>query len=99
MKRIALIVTLFAMSCPALAGDYVNGYTRRDGTYVQGHSKTSPDAYRFNNQNSRTNGGTQRDEFNGFATNKRNSAYGMYDNDGDGVQNAYDTKPNKKSEW
>lgn len=87
------------MSCTALAADHVNGYVKHDGTYVQGYTKSSPDAYRYNNQNSRSNGGTQRDEFNGSATNKKNGAYGIYDNDGDGLPNAYDPKPNSKKNW
>lgn len=35
---------------PAHAGDvYVKGYTRRDGTYVRPHVRSSPDSVRWNN--------------------------------------------------
>jgi hypothetical protein len=42
----ALLVT-FAMS--ASAQTYVDGYTRKDGTYVQGHWRSAPDDSPYNN--------------------------------------------------
>ena len=88
------IIAIFALSFTAstMADTSVKGYTRSDGTYVQGHTRSSPDSSRANNYNSRSNGGNQRDEYSG-ATNKSNSSYGNYDNDNDGVSNTYDRKP------
>jgi hypothetical protein len=43
---VALLVT-FSMS--AAAQTYVRGYTRSDGTYVQGHWRSSPDRNPYNN--------------------------------------------------
>ena len=41
MKLItALLIT--AAAFPALADEYVNGYVRRDGTYVQPHYRSTP---------------------------------------------------------
>ena len=91
MATLALLLTT-----NALADTYVNGYTRKDGTYVQGHTRSSPDSSRSNNYNSRSNGGNQRDEYSG-ATNKSNSGYGLYDNDNDGISNSYDTTPESGS--
>lgn len=96
MKRVILALIVIMAASSALAGQtYVNGYTRQDGTYVQGHTRTTPDEYRSNNRGSQSMGGHQRDEFsdNGGATNKRNQSYGMRDNDGDGRANSIDLRP------
>lgn len=100
MKRVALLVALVLLSGSAFADKYVSGYTKRDGTYVQGHYKSDVDSNRYNNRSSQTMGGTKRDEYStgGGATNKSNSAYGMYDNDRDGVNNTSDRKPEKKND-
>jgi hypothetical protein len=98
MKKIVLISgsLLFAIcSATASADKWVNGYTKKDGTYVQGHMKSSPNSNRYNNNSSQSFGGSQRDEFSsGFgATNKSNSSYGYRDNDNDGLSNSIDPKP------
>lgn len=100
MKLIFALLVI-CISTSAIADTYVKGYTRKDGTYVQGHTRSSPDAYRYNNSGSQSYGGNQRDEYSnqGGATNKGNSSYGLYDNDGDGISNAYDSKPESKSGW
>ena len=96
---IFLILTMSANIC--FANNFVDGYTKKDGTYVQGHFKSEPDQYRHNNQQSQSYGGKQRDEFSSGtgATNKSNPSYNYRDNDRDGVYNPYDAKPNKKSSW
>ena len=41
---------LLGTALPVLAGDaYVDGYTKRDGTYVQPHWRSAPDGDRSNN--------------------------------------------------
>lgn len=101
MKRTALLFALAALSGTVLADKYVSGYTRKDGTYVQGHIKSSPDEYRYNNKGSQTYGGSQRDEYSSGtgATNRSNSSYRWRDNDSDGVSNFYDRKPESKRSW
>jgi hypothetical protein len=101
MKRAVLSLTLAILSGSALADKYVNGYYRKDGTYVQGHTKSSPDEHRYNNKGSRTYGGSQRDEYSSGtgATNRSNSSYGWRDNDNDGVSNSYDRNPDSKRGW
>lgn len=98
MKRTSLFIAFVAFSGAALAEQYVNGYYRKDGTYVQGHAKSSPDEYRYNNKGSQTYGGSQRDEYSSGtgSTNRSNSSYGWRDNDNDGVSNPYDRKPDSK---
>lgn len=65
---------LFAVLClfatAALAGHYVRGYTRSNGTYVAPHMQSNPDQYRFNNYSSQGNtnpytgqAGHQRNEY------------------------------------
>lgn len=104
MKNIILISgsLLFAIcSAPVSADKWVNGYTKKDGTYVQGHMKNSPDSNRYNNKSSQSFGGSQRDEFSSGlgATNKSNSSYGYRDNDNDGLSNSFDPKPESKRNW
>lgn len=98
MKKIAALLALTLLASAAYAQKYVNGYTKRDGTYVQGHFKSAPDSNRYNNLGSQSNGGSQRDEFSTGtgATNKSNSSYGWRDNDQDGVSNPYDLRPDSK---
>lgn len=96
-----LFATLIALPMAASAGDYVRGYTKRDGTYVAPHYRSAPDSIRYNNRGAQTYGGTQRDEFSSGtgATNKSNSTYGWRDNDRDGVYNPYDRSPDVKRRW
>jgi hypothetical protein len=47
MKSTLIFITLIAISGVAVAQKYVNGYTKKDGTYVQGHNKSSPDHFGF----------------------------------------------------
>ena len=59
MKKVILL--LMALACfvsEANAYDrdtYVQGYTRRDGTYVQGYHRTAPDNNVYNNYSTRGN--------------------------------------------
>ena len=52
---IGFVVSL-AAAAPAFAGDvYVQGYTRKDGTYVQPHYRTAPDSTINNNWSTQGN--------------------------------------------
>ena len=50
MKRliVSAIFVVFSLS-PVFADTWVNGYYKSNGTYVQGHYRSSPDSYRNNN--------------------------------------------------
>ena len=55
MKRFTLVgVAAVLVSFTAVA-EYVQGYTRRDGTYVQPHFRTDPDSNRLNNWSTQGN--------------------------------------------
>ena len=50
MRIFALVVALFVtLTVSAAAQTHVEGYTRKDGTYVQGHWRSSPDKSPYNN--------------------------------------------------
>ena len=100
MKHSIVLFFVSLIAAPAFSDTYVKGHTRSDGTYVQGHTRSSPDPYRSNNRGSESRGGTQRDEYSSdSATNKSNPGYGWRDNDKDGINNAYDRKPESKKNW
>jgi len=56
MKK-AIIVTLviLAISATAMADEYVNGYTKSDGTYVQPHYRSSPNSTTQDNYGTKGN--------------------------------------------
>lgn len=78
MKKIflACLAALFLFSSIAYAA-YVNGYTRRDGTYVQGHYRSDPDSSKANNY------GPNNSSYESSNPSAR-------DNDHDGIANMYD---------
>jgi hypothetical protein len=47
-----LIASVLMLSSATALADYQQGYYRKDGTYVQGHMKSEPDQYRYNNYGS-----------------------------------------------
>ncbi len=55
MIRTITALAAIAIATPALAGNYVNGYTRKDGTYVAPHYRSNPDGNRWNNYSSQGN--------------------------------------------
>lgn len=57
MKRLLLVVTAWAFISAgnALADQWVNGYIRSDGTYVQGHYRSSPNQYKYDNYSAEGN--------------------------------------------
>lgn len=82
MKRLLAMTILGMVISQVHADTWVNGYTRSDGTYVQGHHRSSPNQYRYDNYSTQGNvnpwtgqGGTQ----NIYG----NPSYGgsIYDND------------------
>ena len=52
-----LLIALFALSfsSAALADTYVKGYSKKDGTYVQPHYRSSSDSNKFNNYSTQGN--------------------------------------------
>jgi hypothetical protein len=95
MKLFVIAFSLLAFAGVATAqSHHVKGYTKKDGTYVAPHEASNPNAYRYDNRSSQTNGGTKRDEYSATpARNKSNPAWGSADNDADGTLNAQDSTP------
>ncbi len=52
-KRFNIIIILICLcvSISSLYAPWVNGYYRRNGTYVQGYWRTKPNAYKWDNRN------------------------------------------------
>lgn len=58
MKRLVLAMALsapVALAAPAQADNYVRGYTRSNGTYVQPHYQTAPNTTKFDNFSTKGN--------------------------------------------
>jgi hypothetical protein len=55
IMRALLAVALILIGSPAFAGDYVRGYYRNDGTYVEPHYRSNPDNSRLNNYSTQGN--------------------------------------------
>lgn len=54
MKKVVFAVAVIASSA-VFADEYVSGYTRSDGTYVQGHYRSTNDGNRYNNYSTQGN--------------------------------------------
>ena len=52
-KTLLLVMTLMLLSSQAMASTYVRGYTKKNGTYVQGHYRSDPDGIKWNNKSYR----------------------------------------------
>lgn len=53
--KIAIILLGVVVMHAATADEYVNGYVRKDGTYVQGYYRTEPNSQRWDNYSSSGN--------------------------------------------
>lgn len=53
MKTVILLILM--VSSVSQADTWVNGYSKRDGSYVQGHFRTSPDSNPYNNYSTKGN--------------------------------------------
>jgi len=49
MKVVLTLTALLLVATSALAADYVNGYTKSNGTYVNGYTRSTPDSSYNNN--------------------------------------------------
>jgi hypothetical protein len=54
-KFLATLAALAVLQSAAMAQVYVNGYTRSNGTQVQGYYRTAPDSNPYNNYSTRGN--------------------------------------------
>jgi len=55
MRLLIAAAALTAFTTAACADQYVNGYFRNDGTYVDGHYRSNQNDYTFDNYSSKGN--------------------------------------------
>lgn len=55
MKTLFALLALISVSVAAVADEYVRGYTRKDGTYVEPHHRSSQNNRRDDNYSSQGN--------------------------------------------
>lgn len=56
MKKFTLVLMLAFLLCTTKSfADYVNGYTRSNGTHVDGYHRSSPDGNPYNNYSTKGN--------------------------------------------
>ena len=55
MYRLSLFLFLLLLSGVSFSDDYVNGYYKKDGTFVQGYFKSSPNQTNLDNYSTRGN--------------------------------------------
>lgn len=101
MKKIITIIALLSIPPLVTADEWVSGYQKSNGTFVQGHLRSAPNEYRYDNRGSQSRGGNQRDELSSGlgATNKSNTSYDWRDNDNDSYANSYDETPESPSDY
>jgi hypothetical protein len=93
MSKVLTVLFVLCIVTPCFAKDvYVHGYTRKDGTYVAPHHRTSPDEYKWNNYGPKDtdsvmpNNPQLRDNDNDGTPNYKDK-----DDDNDGVQDDKDS--------
>lgn len=53
--KIMIAFLALGLSTAAIADTYVNGYTKKNGTYVESHHRTNQDENKFNNYSTQGN--------------------------------------------
>lgn len=84
MKRIIIATIALLLVCSNAFAGYVNGYYRKDGTYVRPHYRSNPDGIKSNNYGSPSS--SQRKAYQNLPV---LPTY-KYDQDSDGIANQYD---------
>lgn len=97
MKTLAFVL-LAAVSISAIADNYVQGYTRRDGTYVQPHYQTQGDRNPYNNYSTQGNSNpyTGQQGYRDPAQVQQQYAPQQYNNGG---YNQYGQQPRQRNGW
>ncbi|HZZ10930.1 MAG TPA: hypothetical protein VFE79_09555 [Paraburkholderia sp.] len=82
-KKIAVLAVLLAAGITtAYADSYVQGYSRRDGTYVDGYRRTEPNSTRNDNYSTRGNYNPYTDEEGNRPRDEETQRNGYYQNNG-----------------
>lgn len=88
--KIGLVLLALVGGSSALADTWVNGYSRDDGTYVQGHFRSDPNQYRFDNYSARGNTNPYTGE-RGYQRHEFTSPPAYNDSYGSGLNSNYGT--------
>jgi len=83
MRILCFLILALSFSIESYAQVHVKGYTRKDGTYVAPHIRSSPDAYKWNNYGPSSSSPNYLGKGHVTAPSTR-------DHDGDGVANMFD---------
>jgi hypothetical protein len=79
LASLLAVMTLAPLVGTAIAGDTsVRGYTRKDGTYVQPHMRSTPDGSRLNNWSTQGNVNPYTGQPGTRSPNTINSGSGLY---------------------
>lgn len=90
MKRIIMAIVIVLVTASMSFAGWVNGYYRKDGTYVRGHYRSNPDGYKWNNYGPSRN---ESDRYNPYGRDYDNDGSPNYldrDDDNDGYMDDYD---------
>ena len=86
MKTIIALALAAAFATPALAGQFVKGHTRSDGTYVASHYRSTPNNVQYDNYSTKGNSnpytgerGSERDTTYDYKPQKQRSDSNPYD--------------------
>jgi len=63
MKTLCYALLLMLVTSSVFADEYVHGYTRKDGTYVQPYHRSSPDSSYNNNYSTKGNSNPYTSEY------------------------------------
>lgn len=55
MKKVLIVLSLISIASPVMAQQYVNGYYRSDGTYVQPYYRSTPNYTKYDNYSTKDN--------------------------------------------
>lgn len=100
MKKTIMLILLL-LGTTQLHAAWVNGYTRRDGTYVQGHYRSDPDNSPYNNQSypgsynqntGRVTSGNQQEYLQNYYTPKPS-----YNRNNSNIYSPYNQRENRNS--
>jgi hypothetical protein len=101
MKKVMMFLAAIAAFQSCLADNYVNGYMRRDGTYVQPHYQTQGDRNPYNNYSTQgnTNPYTGQQGYRDPVQVQQQYAPHQPSYNGGGYGNQYGNQHNRRNGW
>lgn len=99
MKVLTVVLLSLVIASTCFADEYVKGYTRRDGTYVNGYNRSDRDTSYNNNYSTRgnTNPYTGESGTNSRTYNDRTPDYNIKTYGNPGYENPYGSSGSRKS--